>query len=318
MRLGLLIAAAVLAGCASATLNPKDVEFFTQTKRLYDSGKYAQVINALSGTSMQRLRGRELRLATIYLATSFERSHQFDRALSVYQLGINLFPKDVDLMTGQAELFHAARLEEQAQPLYKKILAIQPDNTRAHLGLAAIDRALGFLDRSAEHYRTALAKLKDDAEVWRDYAEVLLEKREFASAETAILRSLEISPQILDSNLDLAFILRAQGRRVEGLATLDKMLAVTGRQNDLLRTRALWLLELGRAEEALGEAQAILKDSPEDALALWIRGRARLSAGAKDAALADFRAAAAAKPESLIADTANILARQLEKGADGK
>lgn len=266
-------------------------------KQLFDAGKYSQVITALSSETMQKMSGYSLRRATLYLAESYQRTRQLDRALSVYQLGIKLFPRDVELLIGLAKLFHDSRLEEQARPLYNRILDLEPGNIPAHLGLAEIDRALGFLSRSADHYEVALEHLENNADVWREYAEVLYQQKEYKTAELAINKSLALSPQVIDSKLDLAFIERGAGRLDEALLTLEKILTLTGRQSDLTLTDALWLIEASRFEEAQAEAQEVLKGSPSNALAHWIYARASLPYGRREAAVRHLKEAVADSSE---------------------
>ena len=272
----------------------------------------SRVIASLPSGAMQKLHRKNLARATLLLAASYERSHRLDKALSVYQLGIKLYPNDIPLLAGLAELYHASHLEEQAQPLYNKILAAEPKNTTAHLGLASINHTLGLLDKSAQHYEEALEQLKDNAAIWRDYAEVLYAQREYKTAELAIERSLALSPQILDSNLDLAFIQRAQGRLPDALATLEKVLALTGNQIEILSAYSLWLLEAGNPAQAMVQAELILKNAPADPLGRWIRGRLHLASGRSDLAAKDFAVAAAFDPDSFVAKSAATILKQLK------
>lgn len=303
-----------LAGACALFAAPSGrVDPLEKQSRLFDLGRYSEVIAALPSAAMQKLHGKNLARATLLLAASYERNHRLDKALSVYQLGIKLYPNDIPLLAGLAQLYHASHLEEQAQPLYKKILAAEPNNTTAHLGLASINHTLGLLDKSAQHYEEALEQLKDNAALWRDYAEVLYAQREYKTAELAIERSLALSPQILDSNLDLAFIQRAQGRLPEALATLEKVLALTGHQPEILSAYALWLLEAGKTAQALAQAERLLKSAPEDPLGRWIRARIYLASGRRDLAAKDLAVSAAADPDSFVARAAATLLTQLRK-----
>lgn len=298
------------AACALLAAPAGRVDPLEKQSRLFDLGRYSEVISALPSAAMQKLHGKNLARATLLLAASHERTHRLDKALSVYQLGIKLYPNDIPLLAGLAQLYHASHLEEQAQPLYNKILAAEPDNTTAHLGLASINHTLGLLDKSAQHYEEALERLQDNAAIWRDYAEVLYAQREYKTAELAIERSLALSPQILDSNLDLAFIQRAQGRLPEALATLEKVLALTGNQPEILSAYALWLLEAGKTAQALAQAELILKNAPADPLGRWIRARIHLASGQRDLAAKDLAVAAESNPDSFIAKTAAALLKQ--------
>jgi tetratricopeptide (TPR) repeat protein len=134
-----------------------------------------------------------------------------DNALGVYQLGVQLYPKDLNLLTELGLLLHRSKLEEQAEPMFQKVLKIHPNNAAAHIGLGEIDHALGFLERSAEHYEKALETMSDHAGIWADYAEVLISARDYKTGELAARRALLLSENA-DARVDLARALRGEGR----------------------------------------------------------------------------------------------------------
>lgn len=265
-------------------------------KQLFEAGKYGDVIEKLTPASMQKLRGQNVKRAYFYLGTSYERTGRLARALGVYQLAAKLFPKDIDLLSALANLLHSTGMEEQAEPLYQKILHIRPNNAVAHLGLAEIDHSLGFLDSSAGHYEKALETLADQPRLWRDYAEVLLAQKDSATAELAARKSLLLSPDA-DTLVTLAFIQRAKGDLDEALASLERARGLALRP-DIALAQALWLLEAGRYETALPIAEEVLRDSPGQPLALWIRARIRLKQDRYNDAGKDLEEAAKASRES--------------------
>ena len=282
-----------------------------EPKRLYDAGNYPEVIARLTPATMQKLRSEDLKLAYLYLGGSYEHTGRRGEALGVYQVAVKLFPGDATLLTSLAALLHEADLEEEARPLYEKILQLEPDNAEAHLGLAEIDRSLGLLDRSAQHYEKALEKMAERANVWRDYAEVLLAQRDARTAELAVRRALALSADV-DSWIDLAFIARAQGRLDDALTALDKASASqTPARAGIGLARTLWLLEAGRNREASAACEEILKDSPDEPLARWVRGMLRLKAGRQESAAKEFALAAFATREAPF--TARISAALLER-----
>lgn len=283
-------------------------------KKLFDAGKYAEVIAKLSPEAMQRLRGGDLKNAYLYLAESHEKTGRLEKAIGVYQLAATLYPRDAEVLTRLASLLHQAGLEEQAEPLYQKILKLKPDSAAAHLGLAEIDHSLGFLDRSAQHYEKTLEAMETAAAVWRDYAQVLLERRDLKTAELAIQRSLSLGPDD-DSAVLLAFIQRAQSRLDEALQTLEAVLAQAPKRTELTLTRALWLIEAGRHAPALAAVESVLKETPDDPLARWIRARLHLKADRANLALRDLEAAAAASRRApFVAEAASALLAQLKAG----
>lgn len=273
----------------------------------FEAGRYHEVVAALPAAEIQRLRGRDAAQATLLVAKSHERLRRSDRALSVYQLGIKLHPNDIPLLIGLAELFTESALIEQARPLFLRVLEIEPRNLRAHVGLARIDRSLGFLDRSADHYETALEVSPVSGDLWRAYAEVLLEQRDTKTAELAAEKALSVSPNSIDSLLVLAYVQRAAGRLSEALSTIDRIIAITGRQTDLALARALWLLEASEDAQARSEAEAVAKAEPGQPLAHWILGRLALGAGDAGLALKHLRIASQGQEGSFVSAAARSL-----------
>jgi tetratricopeptide (TPR) repeat protein len=280
-------------------------------QRLNDAHKPAEVLAALTPEFIQTLRGTDLRQAYVLQGDSHVALGRPAEALGEYQLGVSLFPKNVDLLTRLATLLHTNGLDEQARPLFETALRYEPRHWGAHLGLAEIDHRLGFLDRSADHYKVALEALNMRADVWCDYAEVLLALRETATAEVALRKALELDPRGWNPHLLLAFSRRDSGDLPGAVVELDAALAL-GAGVGARRAKALYLLEAGRLEEARAEAAAILAAVPGDGAALWVRARVLLAGG--DAAGAG-RALAAVKAVDGRNEFAERTARALRDAA---
>ncbi len=256
-------------------------------QELSDANKPIEVIAALTPDFLQTLRGTDLRQAYILMGDNFDRLGRMDEAIGYYQLGVKLFPKNVDLLTRQGDLLHRTGLDEQARIFYVKALIYEPRHFGAHLGLAEIDRRLGFLDRSASHYEAALETLADRASVWRAYAETLLAQREWVTAELALARASALDPKNSEGSVLTALARRAQGDLKGALAALDDALSLDAGVG-VRRAKALWLIEAARPREARVEADLILKESPGDAAALWALARADLASGLPSKALLEL------------------------------
>ncbi len=281
---------------------------------LADERKFAEVLAALTPQFMQTLRGTDLRQAYVLKGDALNALGRADEALSVYQVGVKLFPKNVDLLTRQGDMLHRAALDEEARPLYEKALLYEPKHFGAHLGLAEIDRLHGFLDRSAEHYEIALETLSGRADVWRSYAETLLAQRDWTTAALALGRAIALEPKNPDGHVLTAFARRAEGDAAGALAALDDALAC-GAGLGARRARALWLVEAGRLAEALAEADLILRESPGDPAALWARARVQLSRGLREKAAHELGPLTAAAREDFAARAARALLARVAREA---
>lgn len=278
--LALPLALLLLAGPARAWRlwgEPSDKKI-RPVQALSDAKKPAETLAALTPEFMQTLRGTDLRQAYVLKGDSLAILGRVDEALGVYQLGVSLFPKNVDLLTRQGDLLHRTGLDEQARTFYLRALVIEPRHFGAHLGLAEIDRRLGFLDRSASHYEIALETLEKRADVWRSYAETLLAQRDWTTGDLAIARAISLEPENPEGRVLAALARRAQDDMTGALAALDEALK-RGAGVGARRAKALWLVEAGRPAEALDEADLVLRESPADGAALWARSRAQLALG---------------------------------------
>jgi tetratricopeptide (TPR) repeat protein len=276
----LSLALLLLAGPASAwrLFGEASDRKIRPVQELSDARKPLEVIAALTPDFIQSLRGTDLRQAYVLLGDNLDLLKRVDEALGVYQLGVKLFPTNVDLLTRQGDLLHRIGLDEQARTLYLKAIVYEPKHFGAQLGLAEIDRRFGFLDRSASHYETALETLDERADVWRAYAQTLLDQRDWATADLAIERAIALDPKNPEGLVLTAFARRAQGDTPAALTALDEALAL-GAGVGARRAKALWLVEEGRHAEALAEADRVLKEAPGDAAALWTRARVQLARG---------------------------------------
>lgn len=268
----------LLSGCAWRPGGEPSDHKIRPAQALADAHKNAEVIAALTPDFMQTLRGADLRQAYILKGDSLSALGRVDEALGVYQLGVRLFPKNVDLLTRQGDVLRATGLGEQARTFYLRALVFEPRHYGAHLGLAEIDRRLGFFDRSASHYEIALETLEKRADVWRSYAETLLAQRDWATGDLAISRAISLEPRNADGHIMTGFSRRAQGDMAGALAALDTAQEL-GAGIGARRAKALWLVEAGEPAQALTQADAVLKEAPGDGAALWARARALLALG---------------------------------------
>jgi len=288
-----------------------------EPSRLFDAGQFAGVVSSLSPEALQRLRGDGLRRAYFLLASSLQRLGRADQAIGVYQLGVKLYPADLNLLTGLAGVLHGAGLEDRARPLFEKVISIHPNNAVANLGLAEIDYSLGFLDRSARHYEKALETDDSKPEMWIAYGDVLHELRDDKTAELAYRRSLQLRPSPA-ATLGLAFALRGDGRAADGIAALRALLESDPDLERRAQGRSLlglWLLEERREDEALAAVEPLLSEAPDDPLGRYIRARVRLRQDRYRDAVADLKVAAqGGRYAPFVAQVAQAMLERLKGG----
>lgn len=283
----------LLPGACSAFWPFGDAQLYREARALYEQKKFAEVVARLSAADIGRLRRKDRPRAYEILGSSYERLGELQKALAVYQFAMGLYPRDINIVSNQANLVHGMELDDRARPLYERVLDIHPNNSMGHRGLAQILRKQGLHAEACDHFALALREHHKDPALWREYAEALADRRDFISAERAIERSLSLGDDWA-SFLDLADFQRAM-RKAEAFASLDKARALAPDLKGVGLRRALWLLEDGRLEESLAQAEAVLASVEDEPLALWVRACVRIRRGEEERAREDLEKAAQAE-----------------------
>lgn len=124
-----------------------------------------------------------------------------------------------------------------------------------------------------------------------DSAQVRLDARDWAGAETFIKEALESDPANPNNSLllsNLGTVQRYQGKNDEAIKNYTMALDMTPNAVTLLRNRAVLLVAVGRTEEARADYDRILSLEPLDVEALYNRGLIRLDGGDAQGARDDF------------------------------
>ncbi len=212
-------------------------------------------------------------------------------------------------------LHQAGRLAE-AQPLYRQILATEPNNADALHLLGVLAHQTGQPEQAEPLIRRALAAAPAAFAIHNSLGNVLRAQNRAAEAEAAYRAALRLQPNIPDFHHHLGLTQKDQGRRREAEAAFRQAIRLN---RDFLPARidlAGLLVEAGRLTEAEACARAAVKIAPKvsqpggHAPALNALGLTLAAQQKHEAALAAFDDALAAAPghASATANRANSLA----------
>lgn len=311
-----LLPLCLLASCA--TRGELAIDPLAHERELFEQSAFTQCAAALTPERLVRLPRRARAGGHVLLAHALYANGRVDEALSVYQYGATLYPKNLELVSGLAWLLHHQGLDDRARPLFERVIGLHPKNASGNLGLAEIQRAQGDLASAEAHYETALAEegWRENPAVQRDYAELLADRQRFDAAARAVEKSLGLA-RSPDTYITAARIERSRLRAGDAYARLAEALALDPGRDDARQQRALWFLEDALLPEAAAEAESLLAKSPDAALAHWVRGVARARQGDLAGARTDLAAAAAShRKNPFVADAAKALLSELHDAAD--
>jgi tetratricopeptide (TPR) repeat protein len=255
-------------------------------------------------------------------------------AIAEHERALALDPSyDDALHSLGASLMALGRLEESLAS-YREAVRLDPDDPLALGGLASVELRAGDAARAVEFARRSIA-VSPDPRVVHILARAEAAMGNFVAARDAYRATLAINPTFAPAYSGLGLLLLEQGRAAEGVAMLDRSLAIAASaEAHVAMARAAW--SLGNEAAAIGHARAALAlgladefandvawmfataERPEHrdvAAALRLSEAALANAGAADPSSLDTRAAALARAErygeaAVVARDASRLARE--------
>jgi serine/threonine protein kinase/Flp pilus assembly protein TadD len=197
----------------------------------------------------------------------------------------------------------------------KTVVSRRPEDGPAQFCLALCLQRLGEVDKSAERYEVAQAILPTDPRPALSRGLILTLKSKLADAEAEFTRALALDPADPDPYLHRGRVRGRLGRHAEAAADFTAALDRGGPALQLRLLRADSRRQLKDDAGAKSDLEAAAACRPVSELDYLVRA-AQLVRKDPQAALADYRAAAALNPRSLPAlqNQAHVLADKL--GAD--
>ncbi len=214
-------------------------------------------------------------------------------------------PRDsrLDAAVRQALAFHQAGRAQQAEALYRQVLAAKPDHAAAtHFlglllhqagqwaeGLALMERSvraepknadfmnnlgtvlrdLGRAPTAMEYFRKAVAAKPDMLAARDNLGTVLKELGQFGAAQEVFRGTIGRNPFHIRARLGLADTLQEAGHLDEALAVFEEAAAIRPKDAEVLHGYGVGLMEKGRLEEAAGMFRRALAADPGMAKA-WL------------------------------------------------
>ena len=206
------------------------------------------------------------------------------------------------------------RLDE-AEAVYRDLVAKAPHLSEGPRGLAFVARQRGDHASALAHSRSALGCLAP-GDVWliNDVANELRELSRLDKAEAAYRELMVKAPQLLDGPRGLGLAANQRGDHASALAHFQTALALAPDNVTLLQEVASQLQELGRKAEAENLLQSFAASHPDSAQALLAYSKSIRHKISEDELLRQFEKAVALEPGDLSAKLA-LANENLKSGA---
>jgi len=235
--------------------------------------------NGFSGLARLRLRQRDPVGAIQMCERALEIDHFFMNALGIW-----------------ADALWLMRRDEEATAKYREMLALDPYQVRAHVGMGHIARIRHRWSDAFASFERALAIDSRDGWAWRSWGQTLIDLHRFREAEKKLRCAVAVEPFESSGHAQLGNALALQGKRESALDPYRRACELDGRNTDAWRQQADILIQLGKPDDALALLAGAVVAWPGEARMQLELGRALWRLGRNDEALRSFELAVSVAP----------------------
>lgn len=195
------------------------------------------------------------------------------------------------------EAHRAGRLDE-AERLYRQILAIDPGHAPALIHIGLIAQAAGHLDAAEALLKRAIDLQPRLAEAHFHLGNLNHGRRRLPEAERSYRAAIDCAPGYLEAHNNLGYALVQIGRAEDAAACFRRALTIDPNYEGALTNLGNLLREQGKPDEALVHLRAAAALKPGSAAAHNNLGNAYKDLGQLDEAIASCRRAVELAPNS--------------------
>jgi tetratricopeptide (TPR) repeat protein len=192
---------------------------------------------------------------------------------------------------------HEAGRTGEAEPLYRAVLAKDPQHVDALYCLGVIAHHTGRRDEAIDLMSRVVSLDADYAEAHNNLGILLKERGQWDQAIAAFERAVAAVPDYAEAYQNLCVTLRTRGRLDEAIATCRAWLAVSPGSVDAYNFLGIAMREVGRPDEAIAAYRQVAALSPQVPVAHNNLGVVLKDNGYFDEAIAAYRAAIALRPD---------------------
>lgn len=205
------------------------------------------------------------------VALQLHQQGRLDEAEVLYRKILATAPQHLDTLHFYAVLCHHLQRYKEAVALIQRIIAAAPENADAHNNLGNVLKDLGRLQDAEASYRKAVALNPDHAPALNNLAVVLVARNAVDEALNAYGRAVRLAPKHADFRYNLGNALRKAGRIDDAVAAYQQAVDLDPTHVGAWQGISRMLVKVDRMEEAARIFEQWLEKDPRNPIALYQR-----------------------------------------------
>ncbi len=187
----------------------------------------------------------------------------FSRAIEHISWALALAPTAAIYLVNLGEAYRRGGQPGPAAKRYHDALALDSALAEPHHGLAELAFAAADYVQAAAHYRSALARRPDDAELAFRLGVSLRAAEAWPAAERAFVAALTLDPMLAEAHANLADLLRRRGEPAAAERHYRHALEIDPKAAPIHNNYAVLLADLGRFDRAIAHHREAMVLAPE-------------------------------------------------------
>ena len=198
--------------------------------------------------------------------TIFKEQDKFDEALSCYYKALDLRPNYVEALNNIGTIFQEQGNFSQALDLYDKALKIKPDFIQAMFNKGIAFKENEKFDEAIKAYDEVLNIKPDLIEALFNKGVVLKLQGKLEEAKDTYNKAITLKPNYAEAHNNIGTIFKEQGYLKDALTAYEKALSIKHDSIQVMFNKAVVLNEMGFLDEAIESYNKILTKNPNHVL----------------------------------------------------
>ena len=231
------------------------------------------------------------------LAFQNQRAGRLEEAEQIYRHILARQPNNADALNNLGLLAHKVNRNDVAVDLIRQAIALRPCYFDAHYNLGDALSAIGRLDEAIVAYRQAIAIKPDFPAACSNLGVTLQEKGQLDEAIAAYRQAIDLQPNFPEAFSNLGAALKDKGQLDEAIVAFQHAVTLAPGSPDVVNNFGLALGEKGRLDEAIAAHRQAIALNPQHAEAHLNLANTLKDRGQLDEAIVAYRQAISLQPQ---------------------